>query len=157
MLSDLSAIDTGPVTLHEYSDGLGATFDMPTGNLIIQAASYSTYNTSPGSTAGQSVTHTHSVAGTTTLAIAEDTAPVNPGITVAVDGVDVTAAIGGPFNSDQVEIDVTKVLKTAIKLWHVMSLQPNQRVRITGILRISYYVDNRLAIRWRPPPSRRSR
>src|SRR5467141_961303 len=88
--------------------------------------------------------HHHSLSITSTLGVFEDTAPVNPGITVAVDGTDVTAKVGGPFNSDQVEIDVTQVLKTTVKLWHTLSLQPNQRVRITGILRISYYVDARL-------------
>ena len=88
--------------------------------------------------------HTHTVSGSTTLGIAEDVAPSNPGITVSVDGTDVTTKLGGPFNTDQVEIDVTQVLKTSIKLWHVVALQPNQRVRITGILRLSYYVDSRV-------------
>lgn len=89
--------------------------------------------------------HTHPVSTSSVLGIFEDVAPNNPGITVKVDGTDVTAKLGGPFQTDQVEIDVTQVLKTTVKLWHTLSLQPNQRVRITGILRISYYIDSRLA------------
>lgn len=100
---------------------------------------------SAANTGGQSATHTHTVSGTTVLGISEDVAPVNPGITVKVDGTDVTATLGGPFNADMIEIDVSQVLKTSAKVWHVMSLQPNQRVRLTGILRISYLVDSRVA------------
>lgn len=88
--------------------------------------------------------HTHPISITSTLGIFEDVAPSNPGITVSVDGVSVTTAVGGPFNSDQVEIDVTRQLATTVKLWHTLALQPNQRVRITGILRLSYYVDSRV-------------
>jgi len=99
----------------------------------------------PGSTNVNTVDHTHTMAGTSVLGIAEDVAPVNPGITVSVDGTDVTTSLGGPFNADQVEIDVTQVLKTAVKLWHTLSLQPNKRVRISGLLRLGYYTDNRLA------------
>lgn len=98
-----------------------------------------------GNTGGASADHTHTVSTSSVLGVFEDAAPVNPGITVKVDGVDVTAKIGGPFNTDQVEVDVTQVVATGVKLWHTLSLQPNQRVRITGILRLSYYVDSRLA------------
>lgn len=127
-----------------WSDGLGNVFDTTVGASNIATTTDAT-GSSAANTGGQSATHTHSVSGTTTLGIAEDAAPVNPGITVSIDGSDVTAAVGGPFNGDLAEIDVTQVLKTAAKVWHTLSLQPNQRVRITGILRISYYVDSRLA------------
>src|SRR5437773_1945957 len=100
---------------------------------------------SPGTSDANTQDHTHLVSVTSTLGIFEDAAPVNPGLTVKVDGSDVTTKLGGPFNSDQVEIDVTQVLATGVKLWHTLALQPNQRVRITGILRISYYIDARLA------------
>lgn len=116
------------------------------------AVSGTTVNPSVNTDATGSSGHTHSISAhhhslsiTSTLGVFEDTAPVNPGITVSVDGTDVTAKVGGPFNTDQVEVDVTQVLKTGVKLWHTLSLQPNQRVRITGILRLSYYVDSRLA------------
>lgn len=91
--------------------------------------------------------HTHPVSITSTLGIFEDVAPANPGITVKVDGTDVTAQLkpAGPYQVDQVEIELAQVLKTAPKVWHTLSLQPNQRVRITGILRIVYFVDGRLA------------
>jgi hypothetical protein len=89
--------------------------------------------------------HTHTVSGTTTLGIAEDVAPTNPGITIAFDGVDRTAALGGPFNANVIELDVTQFLNLAVAVQHTVALQPNQRATITGILRISYAVDSRLA------------
>lgn len=100
---------------------------------------------SAGSTGGQSVTHTHTVSGTTTLGIAEDVAPVNPGITITFDGVDRTAALGGPFNATMIELDVTQFLPTSTGVQHTVSLQPNQRATITAMLRVSYAVDARLA------------
>lgn len=89
--------------------------------------------------------HTHTVSGTTTLGIAEDVAPNNPGLTISFDGVDKTAALGGPFQQNMIEIDVTQFLQTTPGVQHTVALQPNQRVTITGILRISYNVDNRVA------------
>lgn len=103
-------------------------------------------NTTPGATGVQSVGHTHSVSGSAILAVTEAAAPANPGTTIAFDGVDHTAALGGPFNAlDVVEIDVTQFLSTAVSIWHTVSLQPNQLVRMIALLRISYYVDSRLA------------
>lgn len=100
---------------------------------------------SAGSTGGQSATHTHTVSGTTTLGIAEDSTPVNPGITIAFDGVDRTAALGGPFNATMIEVDVTQFLPTSTGVQHTVALQPNQRATITAMLKISYAVDSRLA------------
>lgn len=98
-----------------------------------------------GATSSSESTHTHTISISTTLGIRDGAAPVNPGITVSVDGSDITAAIGGPFNNNVIELDITQQLKTAPKIWHTLALQPNQNVRITGILRVSYYVDSRLA------------
>jgi hypothetical protein len=136
----------------------GATVNVPLNTLSVGGGATDTTtvqsnaNGSSGHTHGNSAdenahthSHNHSVTVSSTLGIAEDTAPSNPGITVKVDGADVTASLGGPFNTDQVEIDVTQVLKTGIKAWHTLALQPNQRLRMTGILRISYYVDSRVA------------
>lgn len=89
--------------------------------------------------------HNHTVSGTTTLGIAEDVSPSNPGITITFDGTDRTAALGGPFNASMIEVDVTQFLPTATGVQHTVALQPNQRATITGILRISYAVDSRLA------------
>ncbi len=49
--------------------------------------------------------HTHSVSGTTTLGIATGTTAT--GLTIQFDGVDQTAALGGPWSTDVVELDVT--------------------------------------------------
>lgn len=162
--SSLTVNNTGAGTAHSHNHGHGLTvsgnaqspagvaFGLDAGNNYTAANDANTtihtagaYGPGTNADATTEATHTHPLSATTTLGISEDGAPVNPGITVKVDGTDVTAAIGGPFNSDQVEVDVTQVLKTSAKVWHTMSLQPNQRVRLTGILRISYLVDSRLA------------
>lgn len=121
----------------------GAPYD--TGQVVNANAAGSSGHTHLLGNGGTENAHTHPISISSTLGVFEDAAPVNPGITVKVDGVDVTTKVGGPFNSDQVEIDVTQVIATGVKLWHTLSLQPNQRVRLTGILRVSYYIDSRLA------------
>ncbi|MFI4977544.1 MAG: hypothetical protein ACHQC8_02535 [Solirubrobacterales bacterium] len=89
---------------------------------------------------GDENAHTHSVSGTTVLGIAEDAAPVNPGITIAIDGTDFTSALGGPFNTDVLELDIRPYLPKAVSTFHTLALQPNQRCRVHGILRLSYNV-----------------
>jgi len=101
--------------------------------------------TTPTTNAAGSSGHTHPLTLTGALGVTEAAAPVNPGTTIAFDGVDQTSALGGPWNSDQVEIDITKFLSTAVSIWHTVSLQPNQLVRMVALLRVSYYVDSRLA------------
>ena len=134
----------GSLAISDWTDGSSthigfATTGHPPDTLTSFGATPTSDNTAAD------VDHTHTVSGTTTLGIAEDAAPSNPGITVTIDGVDVTAQIGGPFNSDMIEVDITQVLKTTPKIWHTLALQPNQRVRIYGLLSLRYYVDSRLA------------
>jgi hypothetical protein len=137
-------------TWHIAGGGAVATLGTNVGGSVLDTANgpfdIPTTNANLANT-GDENGHVHfmNLAGSSTLGITEDVAPANPGLTVKVDGADVTSKIGGPFDVDQVEIDVTQVVATSVKLWHTLSLQPNQRVRITGILRLSYYVDARLA------------
>lgn len=95
---------------------------------------------SAANTGGQSQTHVHSVSGTTTLGIQEDTPPVAPAITVTIDGTDQTAALGGPFNTDEIELDIRRFVGKAAGALHLVSLQPNQRCRVHGILKLAYTV-----------------
>lgn len=104
-----------------------------------------TGSTTPGATGGESLTHTHNVSASGVLGVTEGATPVNPGITVSFDGTDHTTDLGGPWNADQVEIDVTRFLATSVAAWHTVALLPNQITRIVALLRISYYVDSRLA------------
>lgn len=84
--------------------------------------------------------HTHTISGSSFLGITEDTPPLNPGITVAIDGTDFTAALGGPFQTDVIELDIRPYLPKSTGVFHTLTLQPNQRCRIHGILRLSYNV-----------------
>jgi hypothetical protein len=84
--------------------------------------------------------HTHPISGSSFLGITEDVPPLNPGITVAIDGTDYTAKLGGPFQNDVLELDIRPYLPKTTGVFHTLSLQPNQRCRIHGILRLSYNV-----------------
>lgn len=101
--------------------------------------------TSPGSgTAagvGTPAGHTHTLTPTTSLStgIFEDTTPTS--VSLKVDGTDYTATLGGPWTSDTVELDITKVMPNATGVFHTIQLTPNQNGRITVDLRFSYYMD----------------
>lgn len=56
--------------------------------------------------------HTHSL---TFTAIQEGSAPVTPAMTVVINSVDVTAALGGPWNTDQT-LDITTYLRDGASL-----------------------------------------
>ena len=98
-----------------------------------------TYDTSPGATGGQSVTHTHTVSGSTTLGIALGASAT--GITIQFDGTDHTAALGGPWSTDVVELDVTPFIAlTPTAAWHVISLGSTTLGQIETHLKIGLYV-----------------
>jgi hypothetical protein len=111
-------------------------------NTIQSTTPGNTGNPTAGNTGGANSQHTHPVTVNSTLGVAESAAPVNPGITVKYDGTDITTAIGGPFNADQVEIDIRPAVgpNPARGVLHVLSLQPNQLSRINGILKLSYQI-----------------
>lgn len=93
---------------------------------------------SGGTTSGQSQTHNHTVSGSSTLGVTEGA--VATGVTVAFDGVDQTAALGGPFNADMIEIDVRRFIGLATGVWHVIAMQPSGLGRIEAHLRLGVYV-----------------
>ena len=101
--------------------------------------------TSPGSgtAAGPGVpaAHTHTVNTNVTLStgIFEDTAPTS--VSIKIDGTDYTSTLGGPWTTDQVELDITKVMPTSLASFHNIQLTPDRNGRITGELRFSYFVD----------------
>ena len=95
-------------------------------------------NTTPGATGGESAPHTHNINVTSTLGVTEGA--VATGVAIAFDGVDQTAALGGPFNADVVELDVRRFLVTSTGLWHVIAMQPTGLGRIEAHLRLGVYV-----------------
>jgi hypothetical protein len=92
----------------------------------------------PGSTDNASNDHTHPVSGTSFLGVSEGASPT--GVTIAFDGVDATAALGGPFSADVIELDVRRFLAIAKGAWHTIAMQPTGLGRIEAHLRLGVYV-----------------
>ncbi|HBH40819.1 MAG TPA: hypothetical protein DDW26_02755 [Rhizobiales bacterium] len=91
-------------------------------------------STTPGSTGGASVDHTHSV-GASSLGVGEGTSTTISAI--GVDGVDKTALLGGgPWIADTVDLDVSKVLPLGDGHWHRITLTTAGQGRIVAELNI---------------------
>ena len=116
----------------------GSTLNMASG----PNSGWDTDSTTPGSTGGQSGDHTHTegshthTVGASSLGVGEGTATTITAI--GVDGVDKTALLGGgPWNSDTVDLDVSKVLPLGDGLWHTIQLTPAGQGRIVAILKLA--------------------
>jgi hypothetical protein len=131
------------------SGGVGGTLNMVSPNGPLQLSSggpltdtttvvNDATSTTPGSTGGVSANHTHNVSASGVLGITEGTTATN--ITLSFDGVDQTAALGGPWNTDVVELDVTQFL-TILPLgaWHTIALSSATLGQIESHLRVSFY------------------
>jgi hypothetical protein len=94
--------------------------------------------TAPGSTDGESATHTHNVSASGVLGVTEGATAT--GVTISFDGVDHTADLGGPFNSDQIELDVRAYLAISQGVWHAIAMKPAGLGRIEAHLRLGVYV-----------------
>jgi len=122
-------------------DGTG----IPTANMAFQNSPIKVMNiggttgnvpTTTDST-GESATHTHNVSATGVLGVTEGATAT--GVAIAFDGVDQTAALGGPFNTDVVELDVRQFFPVSIGAWHLIAMQPSGLGHITAHLRLGYY------------------
>jgi hypothetical protein len=75
---------------------------------------------------------------------------VAAGVTVKIDGTDVTALLtpAGPYNADQLEIDLRPVM-TAARIstgaFHTIQLTPTGLGRIHAFLRLTYFVNGQIA------------
>lgn len=101
----------------------------------------STMTTSNGNgagTGGESATHTHALNLSAVLGVTEGATAA--GVTVSFDGVDQTAALGGPFSVDQIELNVVPFLAKSPGVWHTIAMQPNGLGRIEAHLRLGVYV-----------------
>ncbi len=103
----------------------------------LSGAGHITTNGVAPATGGDSVTHTHNVSATGVLGVTEGATAT--GVTIAFDGVDQTAALGGPFNADVVELDVRRFFAVSTGAWHLIAMQPTAAGRINAHLRLGYY------------------
>jgi hypothetical protein len=94
--------------------------------------------TNAAGSSGHTHTHHHTVSGSAVLGVTEGATAT--GVTIAFDGVDHTADLGGPFNADVIELDVRRLLVTTRSLWHVIAMQPSGLGRIEAHLRLGLYV-----------------
>ena len=85
------------------------------------------------------IAHTHTVTPSLTYGVFEGA--VAAGVTIAFDGVDKTALLGGPWSADVVEMDVSKYINAAQGAYHTIALQPTGLGRIEAHLRLSYYAN----------------
>lgn len=83
-------------------------------------------------------THTHTVSGSSVLGVTEGA--VATGVSLSFDGVDHTAALGGPFSSDVIELDVLRFLATTKNAFHVIAMQTTALGRLEAHLRLGVYV-----------------
>jgi hypothetical protein len=81
------------------------------------------------------ISHTHSV--TPTLAYGIFEGAVATGVSVKVNGIDRTTALGGPFSVDQAELELVQWLN--IGAWNTVELTPTGLGTIIGHLRLTGY------------------
>lgn len=114
----------------------GGNYDIP--NINAEAA----HTHSQGTGNSENSTHTHTVSGSTFSGVVEGATAT--GLTIAFDGVDQTAALGGPWSVDVVEMDLRAFIATTPGTYHTISLLPTALGRIEAHLRLGAYVDARL-------------
>ncbi len=117
---------------------VGISGGTDTTSIVLTTPSTDATVTAPGNTDNEA-THTHPVSITSTLGIFEGA--VATAVTITNDGVDRTTILGGPWSTDQVEIDIAKVLPITTKAFHTIALVGSGLGRIEALLRLSYYAN----------------
>lgn len=117
--------------------GLGGNTNIS--NINADATGESGHN--HGSTGGRSAFHVHTIAGSSFLGVTEGA--IAAGVTIAIDGVDQTSALGGPWSADVIEVDVRPYLATSTGVYHTIALTPSGLGRIEAHLLLGAYVDVR--------------
>lgn len=106
------------------------------------ASGNATSGSGGGQTSSADSTHTHTVTSNVTLTNGVVEAGTASGVSIAFDGTDKTSALGGPWSSDVVEMDVLKYIQqTPDKAYHTIALTPAGLGRIEAHLRLSYFAD----------------
>lgn len=115
--------------------GLAGTIDS---NSTTPGSTGSTTPGTPGNTgsdaSNESATHTHSVGGSS-LGVSEGTSTTISAL--AVDGVDKTSLLGGPWTVDTIDLDLTAVLPLGDGAWHAVTLTPAGQGRVVAVLRLA--------------------
>ena len=120
-------------------DAVGGPFNDST--TMAAAGTSATGSTTPGSTGGESGTHTHTVTGTDVVGITEFATAT--GVTVKVNGVDRTSALGGGagFTTNQTELALV-LSWLSLGAWNTIDLTPSGLGRITGHLTVVSYIQS---------------
>lgn len=82
--------------------------------------------------------HTHSLTGPLNQAVTDQPPPYFNVTGIVIDGKDVTAALGGPWVGDIIELDISSVFRKELSTWHVIELDLDGLARVTSYLRIYY-------------------
>lgn len=114
----------------------GVAYD--TAQVVNSTTPGATGSTAPGSTDGESATHTHGLSASGVLGVTEGATAT--GVSISFDGVDATAALGGPFSSDMIELNVRPFIATTQNVWHTIAMTPTGIGRIEAHLRLGVYV-----------------
>jgi hypothetical protein len=134
--------NTGAGAVMHY-DGITGAFDIGSNNNVSTLGESNNHVHGvpamgvTGATSTNESTHTHSVTISATLGIREGATASS--VTLSFDGVDHTATLGGPFNGDQVELDVTQYIDVLHPGWHNIALGSATLGQIHAHLRLSFY------------------
>jgi len=105
-----------------------------------QIVNSTTPNNDATASSGHSHNHSHTIDGSSFLGISEGT--VAAGVTIQFDGTDQTVALGGPWNSDIVEMSILKYLPQSQGVWHVVNLTSTQLGQMQTHLRLVVLVSS---------------
>ena len=108
---------TGPS--HQHALNVGATYLV---NTTGHTHDYTAQTVASEGSHSHTIAHTHTIAhdhsvsahthSLTFTTIQEGSAPSAPAVTITINSVDVTTALGGPFNSSQTDLDITQYLRS---------------------------------------------
>jgi hypothetical protein len=122
-------IDAGPFSNAAGWDG---------GNFKAGGGGTAPTNGNAVGSSGHSHSHTHSLSGGGNQSVSE-AATVGTITNLAIDGVDRTADVGGPWpNGDVIELDITSIFARSLSAWHGIALTPSALTRVVSLLRIYY-------------------
>ncbi len=107
------------------------------GNLFFNhPASTAPTNPNANGSSGHSHNHSHTLTGTGVQSIAEG--PTATITALAMDGLDKTNALGGPWSGDMVELDISSLFPKTSGRWHEIAFSLSGLGRVVSLLRIYY-------------------
>jgi hypothetical protein len=85
---------------------------------------------------GHSHSHSHTLTGSGAQSVTDGV--IGTITAISFDGIDKTAALGGPWSGDVVELDISSVFPKTPTVWHLIALTPSGLTRVVSLLRIYY-------------------